>query len=347
MLVKGESHRMERKEPDFLLTIAIPTYNRKRLLRRALESVIPQLSPKIEVLVSDNASDDGTDEMIAEDFPMVRYIKNGSNKGWDYNFLQCYREARGKYVILLGSDDRFAADSLNYLTDFLEKNDCDLIFMNYRFYDVTKKEVYFKDGEWIKNFKDKQDIVTSDRSQFMKYADHAITFISASVVKKSLLLGVREPEHFIGTNFMHTYIMLEAVKGKQALFGVVMKPLAEQNVTNGDAELSKTPDKYFTVWGKDMYSVLCEHAVECGFQRSQMKRVYLHRLQDAPFWKHILSLKRQNKQNNIVMENFWKDGYPVVKRFPSEWIKVMLVVVTPRCIINMLYKAHKVLKKGT
>ena len=67
---------MENEKTDLLLTIAIPTYNRKNLLKRALESVVSQLNPKIEILVSDNASDDGTDEMIAESFPMVRYIKN-------------------------------------------------------------------------------------------------------------------------------------------------------------------------------------------------------------------------------------------------------------------------------
>lgn len=335
---------MENEKTDFLLTIAIPTYNRKNLLKRALESVISQLNSKIEILVSDNASDDGTDKMIAESFPMVRYIKNETNKGWDYNFLQCYREAKGKYVILLGSDDRFSDGSVDYLTDYLEKNDCDLVFVNYRCYDVTKKEVYIKNSEWIKTYKDKRDIVTKDRNRFMKYADHGITFISASVVKTSLVSEVKEPERFIGTNFIHTYIMFEAVKGKQALFGIVMPPLIEQNMTKGDAELSKTPDKFFSVYGKDMYSVICVHAVECGFQKRQMKQVYLHRLQDYPFWRPFLSSRRQN--NRIGMANFWKDCYPVVKKFPTEWIKVMIVALTPRCIINMLYKVHKALKKS-
>ena len=106
---------MEIGETEYLLTIAIPTYNRKELLKRALNSIIPQLNSKIEILVSDNASEDGTDELIAESFPMVRYIKNKINMGWDYNFLQCYREAKGKYVIILGSDDRISAGCIEYL----------------------------------------------------------------------------------------------------------------------------------------------------------------------------------------------------------------------------------------
>lgn len=334
---------MEAANTEYLLTIAIPTFNRRNLLKRALDSIVPQLNPKVEILVSDNASDDGTDVMIAESYPMVRYIKNAENMGWDYNFLQCYREARGKYVILLGSDDRMSDGAVDYLIGFLQNNDCDLVFMNYRFYDVTSEEVYFEDGEWIKNYTEKQDIVTTDRSIFMQYADHAITFISASAVKKTLVSKVEKPERFIGTNFIHTYIMLEAVKEKRAVFGVVMHPLLEQNITRGDAELSKTPEVYFTVWGKDMYAVLCIHAVECGFQKKQMKQVYLHRLHDAPLWKSFLSNKRQN--DKAVLENFWQDGYPVVKHFPSEWIKVMLVAITPRWLINIIYKIYKSFKK--
>lgn len=341
---RGNYTNMKTENNNFLLTIAIPTYNRKKLLKRAIESIIPQLNSKVEVLVSDNASDDGTDEMMTELFPMVRYIKNTKNMGVDCNFLQCYRKARGKYVILLGSDDRFADDALDYLTDFLEKNDCDLVFLNFRCFDVTKESIYIKNGEKIKNYKEKEDIVTMDRNLFMKYANHSITFMSASVAKTALLMDVKAPEHFIGTYFIHTNIMLESVNKPKALFGVIMKPLIEANATAGESEMSKTPEKNFTVFGKHMYSTLCVHAVECGFQEKIMKKVYLKYLYDYPFWRQVLSLKRHN--NGVVMENFWKDGYPVVKHFPTEWIKVMVVVLMPQCIIDMTYKVYKTLKKS-
>ena len=334
---------MEIGKTNYLLTIAIPTYNRKELLKRALNSIIPQLNSQIEVLVSDNASDDGTDEMITEYYPMVRYIKNAKNMGWDYNFLQCYREAKGEYVIILGSDDRIATGCIDYLTDFLEGNDCDLVFINYRFYDITKKEVYIKNGEWIKDYKDKQDIVTTNRNQFIKYAGHSITFISASIVKKSFVANVANPERFFGTNFIHTCVMLESIKGKEANFGVIMYPFIEANATSGDSEMSKTPEKGITVFGKCMYWILCNHAVKCGFSKRQMKKVYQQYLHDYPFWRWFLSYKRN--ENTKAIENFWQDGYPVVKHFPSEWIIVMLVAITPRWAINMIYKIYKTFKK--
>ena len=334
---------MEIGETEYLLTIAIPTYNRKELLKRALNSIIPQLNSKIEILVSDNASEDGTDELIAESFPMVRYIKNKINMGWDYNFLQCYREAKGKYVIILGSDDRISAGCIEYLTDFLERNDCDSVFVNFRFYDITKKVVYVKDGEWIKNYKYKQDVVTTNRNQFIKYAGHSITFISTSIIKKSLVANITNPEKYFQTNFIHTCMIFEGIKGKGTRFGVIMQPLIEANATAGDSEMSKKADKAFTVFGKCMYWVLCNQAVKYGFSKNQMKKVYQQYLHDYPFWKLLLSYKRQENAEAIL--NFWQDGYPVVKHFPSEWIKVILVAITPRWTINIIYKIYRVLKK--
>lgn len=335
---------MKVERTNILLTIAIPTYNRKKLLKRALESIIPQMNSKIEILVSDNASDDGTDDMISAFFPMVRYIKNEINMGWDYNFLQCYREARGKYVILFGSDDRMTVGSIDYLTDFLEKNDCDLVFMNYRAYDITRKEEYIKNSERIKNYKSKQDIITTNRNLFMKYAKSDITFMSATVVKRLLVSGVKDPERFFGTDFIHTCIMFEAVRGKQIIFGVIMQILLEANVTVGDSEMSKTPEKTFTVFGKHMYYILCDHAVECGFQKKQMKYIYLQYLRKYPFWKQIVSFRCHN--NEEALKCFWNDGYDVVKHYPVEWIKTMIAALSPLCIVNKFYGFYKTMKKN-
>lgn len=328
---------METTKLEYLLTIAIPTYNRKDLLKRALDSIVPQLNSKVEILVSDNASDDGTDKMMGELFPVIRYIKNDQNMGWDYNFLQCYRRARGKYVLLLGSDDRLADGALDYLSDFLERNPCDLISMNFRFFDATRKEVYLDDSEFIKNYETKHDIITKDRNLFLKYGQ--LTYISALVVKRVPLLEVKKPERFIETNFIHTCIILEAIKEKQPLLGIIMQPFVEANATAGQSEVSKTPERIFEIFGKCMYHVICVQAVECGFTKWQMRKYYLRYLHRSPFWKLLLSLRGQGDVKAI--ENFWRDGYPVVKHFPSEWIKVMCVAVTPRWAINAIYKMYK------
>ena len=96
-----ELRRREITKP--LLTIAIPTYNRAWCLRELLPVLADQLKdePRVELIISDNASPDETpsvvQDFVARGLP-VRYIRNSQNIGPDANFLQCFEQARGKYV---------------------------------------------------------------------------------------------------------------------------------------------------------------------------------------------------------------------------------------------------------
>ncbi len=63
-----------------LLTLAIPSYNRRAELERCLESVARE-APELPVLVLDDGSGDGTDRMISERFPWARCIRFEKNRG--------------------------------------------------------------------------------------------------------------------------------------------------------------------------------------------------------------------------------------------------------------------------
>ena len=118
-------------DKEAILTIAIPTFNRKRLLKRALDSVLYQMEDDVEVLVVDNASDDGTDTMVAtfqKQYPTLQYKKNSENIGADRNFLKCLRDAKGKYVLLLGSDDILLNGAVQHITAFLREHDVSAAF---------------------------------------------------------------------------------------------------------------------------------------------------------------------------------------------------------------------------
>ena len=60
------------------LTIAIPTFNRAKYTRRALQSIAEQYDDRLEIIVSDNASPDNTEEVVREmeKFMPIKYIKN-------------------------------------------------------------------------------------------------------------------------------------------------------------------------------------------------------------------------------------------------------------------------------
>lgn len=96
-----------------LVSVVIPTYNRARLLRRALDSVFAQSYPHYEVLVVDDASTDDTAEMIAgyED-PRLRYLVQPENGGVGAARNRGMRESSGSLIAFLDSDDEWMPEKL-------------------------------------------------------------------------------------------------------------------------------------------------------------------------------------------------------------------------------------------
>ncbi len=98
-----------------LVTVAIPTFNRVDLVEQCVRSVVEQSYPNIEILVSDNASTDGTlDRLAAIDDERLRVITSTTNVGAIQNFNKCIDQARGDYFVL-AADDNF------YRPDFVSK----------------------------------------------------------------------------------------------------------------------------------------------------------------------------------------------------------------------------------
>ena len=109
-----------------LVSIGVPVNNSERYLREALDSVLAQDYPRLEILISDNASTDGTGEIArqyAESDRRVRYWRNSENIGAVRNFGRVLAEASGKYFTWLASDDFFAeAQAISKCVAFLEAN---------------------------------------------------------------------------------------------------------------------------------------------------------------------------------------------------------------------------------
>jgi len=89
-----------------LVSICMPAYNVARVLRPALESVLGQTYRHIEVVLVDDGSTDGTDEIarsLAD--PRIRYIRNTTNRGGYQAMNQALALARGPLVAVYHSDD--------------------------------------------------------------------------------------------------------------------------------------------------------------------------------------------------------------------------------------------------
>ncbi len=105
-----------------LLSVIIVSYNTRELLRACLESLRAQSFPNLEVIVVDNASQDGSAEMVAVEFPEVQLIANRKNLGFGAGCNQGLRIARGRYALLLNADIRTQPGALSRLVEFMESH---------------------------------------------------------------------------------------------------------------------------------------------------------------------------------------------------------------------------------
>jgi len=99
------------------LSICIPTYNRGPFIGELLDSILAQLSYgcELEVIVSDNASTDQTEEVInsyRDRIANLVYYRAAENMGADRNFLKVVELASGDFCWLMGSDDKLEPGSV-------------------------------------------------------------------------------------------------------------------------------------------------------------------------------------------------------------------------------------------
>jgi glycosyltransferase involved in cell wall biosynthesis len=108
--------------PTPRVSIGLPVYNGERYLRECLDGLLAQTFDDFELIVSDNASTDGTEAMAREYAardPRVRYHRHPANRGAAWNFNEAFRLGRGEYFKWAAYDDicrpTFLADCVDVL----------------------------------------------------------------------------------------------------------------------------------------------------------------------------------------------------------------------------------------
>ena len=191
-----------------LLTIAIPTYNRASYLKETLDQLSLEILSyhlnDIEILVSDNDSQDNTQQVVADasrpEFEIL-YLKNLSNIGPDANIAQCFNAAKGHYVLILGDDDLFYDGSLKWLMTVIRQQE----------YGVVCIRPYGFDTDFRLEYPGRFgcDKVFDDVGQFLIAIGPLVTLISGCVINKNCLLNA-DANEFCGRNLVQVHLVMEA-----------------------------------------------------------------------------------------------------------------------------------------
>ena len=105
------------------LSICIVTLNAHQYLRDCLESLCSHpASIPTEIILVDNHSTDGTQEMLAQQYPHYHLIQNSKNEGFARPANQAMRAAQGSYLLLLNPDTLVPEGALDTLVTFLEQH---------------------------------------------------------------------------------------------------------------------------------------------------------------------------------------------------------------------------------
>jgi glycosyltransferase involved in cell wall biosynthesis len=184
-MITGELQQPKNDKP--LLTIAIPTYNRAKCLDRLLGVLLEQFQDerRAELIVSDNASTDNTQAVVADYRQRgldIRYLCNKDNLGPDFNILHCFEEAAGKYVWIFSDDDIIAPGTLKRVLDALSS----------QLYDLVCIRAYFFNGDYLqhRSFAQIPDIELARAEDLARHVHVFFTFISGIIVNKERISSV-------------------------------------------------------------------------------------------------------------------------------------------------------------
>ena len=116
-----------------LVSVIMPSYNTAKYIGETIKSVQAQTYENWELIIVDDCSTDNTDSAV-EPFlsdERIRYLKNSRNSGAAVSRNYALREAKGKWIAFLDSDDLWLPDKLEKQINFMLKNSYHFSYTNY------------------------------------------------------------------------------------------------------------------------------------------------------------------------------------------------------------------------
>jgi glycosyltransferase involved in cell wall biosynthesis len=137
------------------VTILIPAYRHERFIGEAIRSALAQDFQDFELIVIDDASPDATAERVrAFDDPRLRFTEHAENQGSCSTINEGLRSARGRYVAILNSDDRFHPQRLGRLYALAEESGASLVCSDLELIDADSAIVRDKSHWWLSWYED-------------------------------------------------------------------------------------------------------------------------------------------------------------------------------------------------
>lgn len=229
-----------------ILTIAIPTFNRYKILKENLELIFKDLNDEIQVFVSDNHSTDNT-EIICEEFKIhknFQYFRNEKNIGYDANVLNVFKKSNSKYVWFLSDDDFVDNYTIKYIYSYLQINNPDALLINATVKSKNTDQILIESL----GSTDEVKVEYCDSSCFIKYIQWS-TLISSIIVRKENV-SEQKAINYIGSCFIQIPIFWNSSFNKN------IHILGSQKITKYDSEKPNFNLSNYEIWFKSWITVI-------------------------------------------------------------------------------------------
>lgn len=143
------------KNKNPLISILMPTYNYGEFIKEAIDSVLEQDFVDFELIISDNASTDNTEEIVSQYLSddRVVYSRNSENLGMLGNVIKIISLAKGEYCAALCSDDYFLPKHLGRLAHVVvSRPDVDFVYSNVFYANETGSIISINEHFGLKDF---------------------------------------------------------------------------------------------------------------------------------------------------------------------------------------------------
>lgn len=150
---KENPHMLSYKSKNPAVSVIIPTYNRAKLLPRAIKSVLNQTYQDFELIVVDDASTDNTEKVVKEfqeKDGRIRYIQYKKNKGGSAARNSGIKAAKGEYIAFQDSDDEWLPEKLEKQMKVFENVSPEVGVVYTAFWRVDSDKKTIIPSSWVK-----------------------------------------------------------------------------------------------------------------------------------------------------------------------------------------------------
>ena len=314
------------------LTIAIPTFNGGKYIAIVIDSVLnqiknnPLLESKIEIVVSDNASQDNVGGVVKKYkklYPsVIQYYRNETNVGFDRNVDLAVRRATSEFVWILSDDDFVLDGAIEYVQNVIENHKDEKVALIY---------VNFAHTIQLKN---EQDGLCKDGNVFFQETRFKNGLISCNIVSKSIW-QTSCLERFFDSGWIHFGYDLEALN---PLCGHKAYIINKEFVKIGSREMRWGERGTFIYTGFRLVEIF-KLMPQWGYSKKTKKMADFVIKSGYPMFIALAKAKGLKTDLKLLSQ-----FYGLYKQYPSFWLIDLPLLLIPKKFYYIIYTLTRSIK---